>query len=197
MILIINVCKEKLHYYEFVKPIEDILKKMKVKSFTRHYKKMKKGYWGNAKKIIICGTSLKDNEFLKKDIRFWRRNIPILGICAGMQMIQIAEELDRQVRELDIRNNLNHLIKKKTEIGYYHEDFKKKFLSLSGKHEVYHLHNNYLPLPKDFEQFNSGKIPQAIKHKTKPIYGVLFHPEVRNRKMIEEFFYSLLQDGTK
>ena len=42
-------------------------------------------------------------------------------------MIQIAEELDRQVRELDIRNNLNHLIKKKAEIGYYHEDFKKKY----------------------------------------------------------------------
>lgn len=187
MILIINVCREKLHYYEFVKPIEDILKKNKIKFFTRHYKKIKKGDWSNAKKIIICGTSLKDNEFLNIDARFFRRNIPVLGICAGMQMIQIAEELDRQVKELDIKNNLNHILKKKTEIGYFHENFKKKFLSLKGEHEVYHLHNNYFPLSKNFKQFNDGKIPQAIKHKTKPIYGVLFHPEVRNKKLVEEF----------
>ena len=51
MILIINICKEKLHFYEFVKPIEDILKKNKIKFFTRHYKKLKQGDLANAKKI--------------------------------------------------------------------------------------------------------------------------------------------------
>lgn len=37
MILLINTCKEKLHYYEFVKSIEDILKENKIKFFTQHY----------------------------------------------------------------------------------------------------------------------------------------------------------------
>ena len=192
MILVINVCKEKLHYYEFVRPIEDILKNNKINFFTRHYKNIKKGDWGNAKKIIICGTSLKDNDFLN-DINYFTflRNPafskPVLGICAGMQIMSIQFDLQRQVKEQGIKNNFSHIIKKKTEIGYYFENFKRNFLSLEGKHEVYHLHNNYLTLPKNFENFTGGKIPQAIKHKTKSIYGVLFHPEVRNKKMVEEF----------
>ncbi len=190
MILIINVCKEKLHYYEFVKPIEDILKKNKIAFFTKHYTEIKESDLKKANKAIICGTSLKDFDYNKHLGKFsWIKNFnkPILGICAGMQLMQIADELDRQVKELDIKSDLNLIVKKKTEIGYYFENFKKEFLSLKGKHEVYHLHNNYIPTSKNFEQFNDGKIPQAIKHKTKPIYGVLFHPEVRNKKLIEEF----------
>jgi GMP synthase (glutamine-hydrolysing) len=175
MILVIDVCKEKLHYLEFVKPVEDVLKKNRTKYFTKHYKNIRDSDLKKAKKIIICGTSLKDFEYSKhlKDFR-WIKNFdkPILGICAGMQ---ITSEI------------FGGKIKKQTEIGYYFENFKKDFLSLNEEHEVYHLHNCYATLPKDFEQFTDGKIPQAIKHKTKDIYGVLFHPEVRNKKLIEEF----------
>jgi len=104
----------------------------------------------------------------------WIKNYkkPVWGICAGMQIISLV---------------FGGKKKKATEIGYYSENFKKSFLSLESEHEVYHLHNNYMTLPKDFEQFSDGKIPQAVKHKTKPMYGVLFHPEVRNKKMIEAF----------
>ena len=42
-------------------------------------------------------------------------------------------------------------------------------------------------LPKDFIKFTKSKIPQAIKHKEKKIYGVLFHPEVRNKELILNF----------
>lgn len=193
MILLISTCSEKMHELEFVKPIEKILKEKNVKYFKKHYKKYNHRDLANAKKIIICGTSLQDNQFLNHINSFsWitSTNKPVLGICAGHQIISLAFEINRQVKELDIKNNLNHAIKKKTEIGYYFEFFEKDFLSLEGEHEVYHLHNNYIPLPKDFIKFTKSKIPQAIKHKTKPIYGVLFHPEVRNRKLIENFINS-------
>ena len=36
-ILVINICKEPLHYFEFVKPIEDILKNNKLDCFVKHY----------------------------------------------------------------------------------------------------------------------------------------------------------------
>lgn len=190
MILIISTCKEKLHELEFVKPIEKILKKNKTDFFTKHYKKIRKGDFGNADKIIIAGTSLKDNQFMK-DIEYFRNNLifekPVLGICAGMQIISLIFELNRQVKELDIKNNLNHVIKQKTEIGFYRERFIKEFLGLKNEQEVYHLHNNYTTLPKNFIKFTNSKIPQAIKHKSKNIYGVLFHPEVRNKKLIENF----------
>ena len=67
MILIINICKEKLHYLEFVKPIEDILRKEKIEYQTIYYKKITDKELLNKKleKIIICGTSLKDNGYLE------------------------------------------------------------------------------------------------------------------------------------
>ena len=37
MILIINICKERLHYLEFVKPICDILDSREVKYFVKDY----------------------------------------------------------------------------------------------------------------------------------------------------------------
>ena len=62
MILIINVCEEKLHYYEFVKPIEDIVVE---DYFVKNYVDISKEDLERADKVIICGTSLKDNCFLK------------------------------------------------------------------------------------------------------------------------------------
>lgn len=172
MILIISTCKEKLHELEFVKPIEEIISKnFKIV----HYSKLTKKDLEKADKIIICGTSLQDNEFSKHINKFqWIKTInkSILGICAGMQIISLI---------------FGGKSKKKTEIGFYKENFKKEFLSLKNGHEVYHLHNNYITLPKEFIKFTNSKIPQAIKHKNKEIYGVLFHPEVRNKKLIKEF----------
>ena len=175
MILIISTCKEKIHELEFVKPIERILKKNNLPFTTKNYKELSENNIKNSDKIIISGTSLDDNDFLNHLDSFkWIKSAdkPILGICAGMQIISIL---------------YGSKIKKKKEIGYYKESFIKEFLGLGGEQEVYHLHNNYTTLPEDFESFTKNKIPQAIKHKNKEIYCVLFHPEVRKESIIEEF----------
>jgi len=177
-ILLVNVCKERLHYYEFVKPIENILSKNCVSFFVKSYNEIKNENLKKASHIIICGTSLKDFGY-EKDLRKfeWIKGFekPILGICAGMQIIGSV---------------FSRKSKKKTEIGFYSEDFKKEFLGLTGKQEVWHLHNNYVDFGKlnDFEVFcKEGGVFQAVKHKEKEIYGVLFHPEVRNKEMIKGF----------
>lgn len=174
MILLINICKERLHYYEFVKPIEDVLKKNKGGFYVKHYLDVSDKDMSKADKVIICGTSLKDNQFLENLSCFrWIENFnkPIFGICGGMQIIGMV---------------FGGKLKKKEEIGFFSESF-EKFLGLKGDQEVYHLHNNYVTLPKSFEKFTSSKIPQAVKHKSKKIYGVLFHPEVRQKHLIIDF----------
>ena len=176
MILLINICKEKMHYLEFVKPIEDILFKNKIKFFTKGYKEVQQKDLDNCEKLIICGTSLKDNIFIEDaKTRFsWIKvfDKPILGICGGMQIIGKVYGAN---------------VGKKTEIGFFKEIFDKEFLGMKGEEEVYHLHNSFVYLPMHFENYGVSEIVQAMKHKEKEIYGVLFHPEVRQKVIIENF----------
>ncbi len=159
MLLVISICKEKLHELEFVKPIEDILKNQNIKFFTKNYLDLKSSDIEKADKIIICGTSLKDNEFLKHLDKFqWIKNYnkPIFGICGGAHVIGLV---------------LGYKLKKKEEIGLK-DLILNGFLGMKGKLQVYHLHQFYV-LPEVFHKDN--------------IYATLFHPEVRNKNLIIEF----------
>lgn len=181
MILLINICKEKLHYLEFVKPIEDILKENKINFLVKNYNRVNATDLDTCDKAIICGASLADNEFCSKEnMRFWQWikdfNKPLLGICGGMQVIGRV---------------FGGRIKKETEIGFFTETFDKEFLGIIDEQEVYHLHNRYVDFGfiADFEPYTSlgNSVIQAVKHKEKEIYGVLFHPEVRQKKIISNF----------
>lgn len=160
MILLVNICKEKLHFYEFVRPIEDILIRNKIKCFIRYYTCVIKKDLEKADKIIICGTSLRDNEFLNniKDFN-WIKNYkkPILGICGGSHVIGLS---------------LGKKLKKQKEIGLKKIKFKGEFLGIGGERNVYHLHEFYT-------------LPEVFKEKN--LYATLFHPEVRNKEIIVNF----------
>jgi GMP synthase-like glutamine amidotransferase len=175
MILIIKICKISFHYFEFVKPIEDILKKINKEFITIHYNELTHYLISKADKVIICGTSLRDNSFLLDFEKFnWIKEYekPVLGICGGMHLLGLVYD---------------GKLKKTQEIGLKKIEFKEKFFDLAGKIEVYELHNLYVE-SKSFEVVaKSEKCPQVVKHKHKPFYAVLFHPEVRNKKLIERF----------
>jgi GMP synthase (glutamine-hydrolysing) len=175
MIVLINISKESFHYFEFIKPIEDILNRENEKYITVNYKNCDDSIVFRADKVIIAGTSLKDNGFLddRKDF-YWIKNFnkPILGICGGMHLLGLV---------------FDGILKKQQEIGLTEINFKKKFLGIKNTHEVYELHNYYVE-SSDFDIYSTSKhCPQAIRHKEKPFFGVLFHPEVRNKKLIEYF----------
>ena len=90
MILLIKTPNSKLHDLEFVKPIEDILKRNKFKFISVQYSKITQELLINADKIVISGTSLKDNTYLDSINKFdWIKKFdrPILGICGGMHIL--------------------------------------------------------------------------------------------------------------
>jgi len=160
VILIINICKEPLHFYEFVKPVADIVSGSEQEALIVHHKDLTPNDLKKSDKVIICGTSLKDNEFMKnKDKFIWIKSHrkPILGICGGAHLIGLA---------------LGGNLKRGKEIGLKSFNFKRPFLGVRGKKEVYHLHQFYV-LPETFHKDN--------------FYATLFHPEVRNKEIIEEF----------
>ena len=98
------------------------------------------------------------------------------GLFAGMQIIGLV---------------FGGESRKEKEIGFYKERFDREFLGIKkdSEIEVYHLHNSYITLPSDFESYSEANngIVQAMKHNSKEIYGVLFHPEVRNPEIIVSF----------
>jgi len=195
MILVISTCKEPLHENEFVAPVEAIVKETGKNYFIKPYTKLLKRDFSNAKKIIICGTSLQDNEYLCKNniltayLQNEHYNKPLLGICAGMQMIGVAYGIRQQVKTRTVGATRMEILKKQVELGLDTEDFTSEFLGVIGKNEVYKLHQTYIDFThlKEFKIYAGKKIPQAVRHTTRPIYGTLFHPEVRNKSIITSF----------
>jgi len=179
MILIVNVCKEKLGYYEFVKPVENILINLGERFVIKHYSELKEQDLDKADKVIICGTSLADNQYMKSLKKFnWilKSERPILGICAGMQIISSLYGCK---------------LKKGGEIGMQRIYFEREFLGLRGDVEAYALHNFSLnednKLKQNFEIYGRTNYIQAIKKNGKELYGTLFHPEVRQKELIINF----------
>jgi imidazoleglycerol phosphate synthase glutamine amidotransferase subunit HisH len=177
MILVINVSSEKLYYYEFVKPILDILKKGNINFFVKKCSDVNSNDLDKAEKVIICGTGLLDNGFLERlDCFNWLVDFekPVLGICAGMHIIGLVFGCE---------------LRKKCEIGFYFLDFINDFLGLEGFEKAYLLHNYYADFSSSnlFSEYCLRGLSSAVKHNYKEIYGVLFHPEVLNKNMVLKF----------
>ena len=171
MILLISTCKHRFSEEEFVKPIVKIInQEYEVKHFSEEFDANKYD------KVIICGTALIDNDFLDHIDKFEflkSIEIPVLGICSGMQAIGLTFGAtltkQKEIGMIDITKlEDNNLIKKDI--------------------TAFALHGNAL---KDLNKFEilamSKDLIQAFKHKTMDVYGIMFHPEVRNEQIILNF----------
>jgi GMP synthase (glutamine-hydrolysing) len=177
MILIVdmNWKKGSLGYYEFVLPIASIAQSLDEYT-VKHHLEITKKELSQCEILILSGTALKDMTTLSRLEKFrWLKDIekPVLGICAGMETIGM-------VYGMRLRRCL--------EIGMTQVNVVKENLLFSGGLKAYSLHSVCVEPSADFEVWaESTKCVQVIKHKIKPIYGVLFHPEVRNPELIKLF----------
>ena len=167
MILIINACADKLSEKEFVRPIAQLVKNSTVKKYSEVTDKD----ISSAEKIIITGTALKDFGYLKHDWG-WLKNCdkPVLGICAGMQVIAQAYGVP---------------LEDFVTIGPRKAKTVKENKLVSGEFEAYFLHTK-TATGFDILATTEGK-PCMIKHPEKEIYGCIFHPEVMNEDIITKF----------
>jgi len=177
MILIIdmNWKKDSLGYYEFVSPVASIAKSLDEYA-VKHYLEVTSKELGQCDIVILSGTALKDMATLNRLEKFqWLKETekPVLGICAGMETIGMVYGM-RLTRCL--------------EIGMTQVNVVKENVLFSGGLKAYSLHSLCVEPSADFKVWaESAKCIQVIKHKIKPIYGVLFHPEVRNPELIKRF----------
>lgn len=169
MILIINTCKEKLSELEFVRPIEKIVKTNFV---TKHCAQITRKDISAADKIIICGTALADFEYLKQDFSWIKTtDKPVLGICAGMQIISQA---------------LGIPLKDSTNIGVRKVITTTKNKLCEGTFDAYFLHTK-TAIEKFVILATTNDVSCVVKHPDKEIYGCIFHLEVMNSGIITNF----------
>jgi len=170
--------KDSLSQYEFVRPIRDTLKKLGFLCNILHYTEVKPQALANHDKIILCGTGLLDNVYADNlQIFSWIKDCkkPILGICAGMQVISAV---------------YGGSIVPNQAIGLEEIEVVRASPLLGEPRQIegYHLHNYAVTLPERLSLL-AGRIGavEAFRHRTQPTYGIIFHPEVRNRWILERF----------
>ncbi|MCF7926858.1 MAG: glutamine-hydrolyzing GMP synthase [Candidatus Izimaplasma sp.] len=142
----------------------------------------------NVKGIILSGgpsSVYEENApILKKEI--FELDIPFLGICYGMQLTQmlLGGTITKTTKREYGKSELTLL--KKTAITK----------NIPTKSTVWMSHGDHVDhLADNFELL--GKTPSAfalVKHKTKPLYNVQFHPEVTHTDYGKQFLKNFTLD---
>lgn len=140
--------------------------------------------------IILSGgpMSVYDEQAPHIDQNIFNLNIPILGICYGLQMIcknlggRVESAKDREYgkAELNIEGN------------------SELFLDVQNESVVWMSHGDYLTdLPAGFKVIGTSEHSPicAIENLEKKIFGVQFHPEVvhttEGKKIINNFLFRI------
>ncbi len=177
MILVVdmNCKKNSLGSHEFVLPIVTVIKAFD-DCEVKHYTDIGEHDAKKCDCFILSGTPLKDNATLTQTEMFeWVKTCgkPILGICAGMQTIGLV---------------FGSSLTKCLGIGMTEITTVKENPLFSSSFRAYTLHNFSVVLSQDLDVLaKSAQCAQAIKHKRQSVYGVLFHPEVRNQEILKRF----------
>ncbi|HLE05947.1 MAG TPA: hypothetical protein VI790_01200 [Candidatus Nanoarchaeia archaeon] len=162
MILLISTCADKLSEAEFVKPIKEL-----TNGVVKHYSILTSDDLLSASHVIICGTALKDFDYLTGDWT-WIKSFtkPLLGICAGYQVI---------LKDFGFTGSAM--------IGVKKIDSKTDLLSTSSAYFVNSLQCT------NKTNFNVLAICDGIPCLLKKgnTIACLFHPEVLNTELIKRF----------
>jgi GMP synthase (glutamine-hydrolysing) len=180
MILVVDLCYRKgsLSRDEFVAPITRIAESCGYTVSERHSSELSGRDISLAAGVILCGTALKDSNYLERAGEFsWLRecSVPVFGICAGMQVLSIC---------------FGGRVMPGCEIGMAEitVTVPDPILPAGPVFSAYELHSLSCEPPPDWVVLarSPGGI-QAMRHPLRPLYGVMFHPEVRNERVVKRF----------
>ena len=135
-----------------------------------------KNVFKNVKGIILSGgpSTVTKKSFPKLPRKIFNLNIPILGICYGLQLI--AKQFQGKVKSNVKKREFGRAILKEKKKSLLTNNFFKK-----GKSIIWMSHQDSVyKLPVGFSKIASTNQSNMtiIENKKKKIYGIQFHPEV-------------------
>ena len=143
----------------------------------------------NIKGLIFSGgpSTVTSSKFQSVPIDIFKKKIPILGICYGLQLI--AKLFGGKIKSSKKRREFGRalLFKKKSSILTKNFFQNKNFVWMSHEDAV-------VKLPKEFKAIASTKESKLtiIENTEKKIYGVQFHPEVTHTENGKQIFKNFL-----
>ncbi len=141
--------------------------------------------------IILSGgpSSVENTVHPRVDSGVWELGIPILGICYGMQLINV--QFGGEVGLSEHREYGKTAIRVKKAKGIF------SCFDAEEEVAVWMSHGDSLDsIAPEFETLASSENAPivAIQHKTLPIAGVQFHPEVHHTPRGKEIFHRFVRD---
>ncbi|MEI7855567.1 MAG: glutamine-hydrolyzing GMP synthase [Planctomycetota bacterium] len=127
----------------------------------------------NPKGIILSGgpASVYEDGAPKCDPEIFKLGIPVLGICYGMQLA--CKSLGTDVKRAPSREFGKAICNTKSSDGMFKNIPSEITAWMSHGDQVDHNTQDFIPLA------STETCPMAAaKHKTLPVYGLQFHPEV-------------------
>ena len=143
------------------------------------------------KGLILSGgpATVTKKSFPKIPMYIFSKNIPILGICYGLQLI--AKSFGGKVKSGNKKREFGRAILKKNNNSLLTKNFFKK-----NKTKVWMSHQDTVyKIPKGFNKIASTKDSALtiIENKEKKLFGIQFHPEVTHTDkgdiLIKNFVY--------
>ena len=141
----------------------------------------------NIKGFILSGgpNSVYDENAPKLPSWILEKNLPILGICYGMQLI--ANLFEGSVEKAKDREYGNAILKIKKE--------SKLFSNIPSTNKVWMSHSDkIIKIPKNFESIAETNNTFCAAFEKENFYGVQFHPEVDNTNLGEEILSNFALD---
>ena len=176
---------------QFTQLIARKIRELGVYSEILSHNKSNKINLENVKGVILSGGPL--NVYQDKKIKFdntiLKKNIPILGICFGHQII--SKEFGGKVKQSKFREfGLAEVTKIKKSL------LLKNFFDKKNKSKVWMSHSDQVTkLPRGFKTVAYSKNSKLaiIENSSKKIYGVQFHPEVthttKGKQILKNFLF--------
>jgi GMP synthase (glutamine-hydrolysing) len=180
MILLVDLCYRdgSLAREEFVLPIARIVESVGERCRIVHFTRSPGSAARDCKGIILCGTPIMDNGFMDDPSLFsWvpGSGLPVLGICAGMEILTFLA---------------GGTIISCPGIGMTGVRVTASDQLIPGirMFEAYELHDNACTLPPGYIALaESERCIQMFRDPDRPVYGVMFHPEVGNEWVVARF----------
>ena len=145
--------------------------------------------FSTVKGIIFSGgpSTVTTSKFQSVPGKIFNKDIPILGICYGLQLI--AKLFGGKIRSSKKKREFGRAFLIKNKSSQITKNFYKKKISVWMSHE-----DAVVQLPKNFKNVASTKDSKLtiIENTKNKIYGVQFHPEVTHTDNGKQIFKNFL-----